>query len=371
MGLLFAVGFALPAHAAKSVTVEQLDQLLAAIRGKSDAKVAKQISGFELSERASLDRLAQWDAEFPGNRTRNALIAIADASAFLELPPAEVPSSPAPDVGAQRTILSRAIDYVSKAMPRLPNFSATRETVHFEDTPELLKVSQAILVQNFSQRGLRSANAPGLSTQTAAYQPLHVIGRSAAIVTYRDGYEVADKQTVKGQNSSRPVTGLTTSGEFGPVLSIVLDDSSEGEISWGYWEKGAAGLRAVFRYRVPQDQSHYRVALPNAQQTVNLSPAYHGEIAVDPETGDIWRISVVSDIAPPYQRVQTAIQVDYAPVAIGERTYMCPVKGVAFSKTPLTDANGEASQPASMQMQLNDVSFTHYHLFRSEMRILP
>jgi hypothetical protein len=69
--------------------------------------------------------------------------------------------------------------------------------------------------------------------------------------------------------------------------------------------------------------------------------------------------------------MQTAILVEYAPVTIGEQSYICPVRGVAFSKVPV--AHGAAAADASavnVQTELNDVAFTQYHLFRSQARIV-
>jgi hypothetical protein len=153
-------------------------------------------------------------------------------------------------------------------------------------------------------------------------------------------------------------------------------------MTWGYWEQdadgpaangqGASGMQAVFRYTVPQEQSSYLVLMPRGKQTIPVYPAYHGEIAIDPANGDILRITVMGDLAPPYERAHIAIMVEYGPIPIGGTTYNCPVKGVALSKMPLAAANGEPQVAAlPVQTQLNDVVFTEYHLFRADARIVP
>jgi hypothetical protein len=141
--------------------------------------------------------------------------------------------------------------------------------------------------------------------------------------------------------------------------------------TWQRWEQGASEPVAIFRYAVPEDQSNYLVGIPSGGKIKDVYPGYHGEIAIDPATGAILRISVVSELTSPYQGMQTAIQVEYGPVTIGEQSYICPVRGVAFSKVPV--AQGAAAQSGSaidVQTQLNDVAFTQYHLFRSEARIV-
>ncbi len=363
---LLLAGTAVPAFAARSMTVEQFDQWTVSERGKSDARIARQIPGMELSERASEVTVAKWEAALPGPRTRDALIALAGASSFLAPPAADIPQKAAPDLITQQRMLSMAVEYVGRTLPKLPDFSATRETMHFEDKPAMQLNAGSPGLQTFSQRGLRQT---GLSNPTSRFQPgepIHFVARSSVMVTYRDGLEVGDTKSAKTEAAE----GFTTTGEFGPILSVVVGDAVRGDVRWGYWEQDSTMLEAVFRYAVPQEQSHYTVALPNAQETVTLSPPYHGEIAIDPATGNILRLTVISDLQPPYQQVQVAIVVEYAPVEIGARTYICPVRGVAVSRIPVA-ASGDAKHPAPVETRLNDVSFRNYHLFRAETKILP
>ena len=129
---------------------------------------------------------------------------------------------------------------------------------------------------------------------------------------------------------------------------------------------------AVYRYRVPQDKSHYLVGFLSGSDWTRLYPAYHGEIAIDPATGSVLRLTMLTDLAAPFQTISEGIRVDYGPEDIGGRTYICPVKGVAFSRLPAEAAspwNGSGLTPP-LQTRLNDVSFTNYHLFRADVRIL-
>src|ERR1039458_325353 len=135
--LLLLTGWAWPAMAAKSVSVGQLEQLLDALRGKSDGKVAQELSDLELTERASPVRLAHWEKDLPGSRSHEALTKLADLAAFLNPPAGDVVPIPGPDSGTQERMLELAGEYVKSTITRLPNFIATRETTHFEDTPSL------------------------------------------------------------------------------------------------------------------------------------------------------------------------------------------------------------------------------------------
>jgi hypothetical protein len=113
------------------------------------------------------------------------------------------------------------------------------------------------------------------------------------------------------------------------------------------------------------------VEIPSGGKVEQIYPGYRGEIAIDPSTGAILRISLVSELPPPYQGMLTAILVEYAPVTIGEQSYICPVRGIAYIKIPVAHAAApETGAAVEVQTQLNDVAFTQYHLFRSKARIV-
>jgi hypothetical protein len=177
--LLLLAGMALPAFAAKRVTTDQLEKVLASVHGKPDAKVAQQLANLELSERLSAAKLTRWEADLPGPESRQALVALADASAFLDPPAAEIPATAPPDVATQRQIVALAVDYASQTISRLPDFFATRDTIRYEDTPP---------------RQLDNGSVTGTFTP---YQPLHPVARSSDVVFYRDGKEVVDSEAAK------------------------------------------------------------------------------------------------------------------------------------------------------------------------------
>ena len=363
--LLFA-GTALPAMAAKSLSVAELEQLLAANKGKSDGHIAQQLSELELTERVSLARLARWEKDFNGRKTAEELMKLADSAAFLKPPAEDVIRDPAPDGETQTRMFDLAMEYVRKMFSELPNFFATRATTHFEDMPS---AEQAVTnAQRLPGHNMRPF---GLSMGGPEAKPLHVAGTYSVTVTFRDGSEVRDAAGRDSKNEASPA-GLTTYGEFGPMLGAVLEDASRGQVTWSHWEQGENDPAAVFHYSVPEDRSNWMVGIPNGTKLEMVYPGYHGEIAIEPATGSILRLSAVADMAPPHQAIEDAILVEYASVAIGDRTYICPAHGVAYSRVPVEGAGQAVQKSAAMvQTQLNDVRFTQYHLFRSDARIVP
>jgi hypothetical protein len=280
---------------------------------------------------------------------------VADASAFLDLPVADIPETPAPDRALQAAVWNKALDYANKMVSRLPNFFATRETIYFADTP---------------------SEPPRDQTATIRYQPLHEVGNSSITVLYRDGHEFVDKASSRRTDAKPSEFELGTDAAFGSVLATVLADSAPAGAAWSHWENGPAGLMAVFRYTVAQKASHYAVTFPGQMRDMHLLPAYHGEIGVNPANGSILRLTMVAELKPGDPGTKVDLLVDYGPVEIGGGTYICPVKSVAYSlvREVRTDSNsmdGEQDVRGPLQSRVNDVVFGKYHLFRAEMRILP
>jgi hypothetical protein len=200
------------------------------------------------------------------------------------------------------------------------------------------------------------------------------------MVTYRDGNEVPYESA--GKLKQEPAFSLTTTGEFGPILVVVVGDALHGKLHWLRWEQGESGAAAVFSYAVPQTDSHFMVGLSAKSEADGILPAYHGEIAIDPATGAIVRLSQFADMTAPHQEMRAQIVVEYAPVTIAGRSYVCPVRGVAFSQFPVpthygptglhgvqvTGTDDQNSWPT--KTELNDVAFTNYHEFRADVRIV-
>lgn len=360
-----------PAALPERVTLAQFEQFLAQPGHPRDAKFAAQIAGFELTERAGSARLAHWVEEFPGKKTRAALTAVGDLSAFAQFPAADLRSAPAPDAKTASQIFSRAVDYVVKTRPRLPNFSALRSTTRFEIGPrdEVFHEQQALrLFTNAAERPVyESLGRAGAGPDGGEW--LFLAARSEMPVSYRDGLEVSESERLGTGQLGGPGAQLSTTGEFGPILSVVVRDAVRGKVEWGRWETGqgqpVAGQRvAVFRYSVPSALSNYAVSDSASGQPT--FPAYHGEIAVDPTSGAILRIVVLAD-ADAGDAAETAIAVDYGPVEIAGKTYLCPVRSIALARGWRSQGGGAAE----LHTFLNDVEFTRYHVFRTEMRIVP
>jgi len=343
----------------RRITVGQLAQALSDGGGKPDGELARQLAGVELTERLGGAELVALQARLRGAKARAALVALADESAFLAPAEAEVPADAPPNVAEQRRMVSLGAEYLEKTNPKLPNFFAVRKTIRYEESQ-----------QHFDDTG----------TNRTDYEPLHPVGSSKETVLYRNGREDVESAKAKRSKPGAGEPGLTTEGTFGPILGAVRDAIEvPGGLTWSRWERGAGGLEAVFRYAVPEKKSKFDVGYccrldGDGTGVFHALTGYHGQIAIDPASGTILRLSVESDLKPSLPMLRSDILVEYGPVEIGARTYICPVRSVSVVRARtikiLTGFSQSFRTFGPYSTMLNDVSFANYHLFRSESRIL-
>jgi VWFA-related protein len=303
---------------AEKVTVEQLEHTLDAAHKKRDQDLAKLLGDMELSERLDSKKLANIQAELPGEKSRQALLVLADASAFLQPPYAEIPTTAAPDAHTQNVILAKAAETLMSSIHKLPDFYAQQTTTRFHD----LKVSY-----------LSPVSAPVI----VEHQAFHPLDNFSGTVYYRNGKEEEEAKTDKYGRKIRPRNGLVNWGAFGQLQRIVVTDIYKGKMEWGHWEQRSTGPVAVFRYSIPKEKSNYVVnycciGLPNeAWHDFQSIPPFHGEIAIDAATGAVYRLMIVTELSPDAPIFQADIVVEYEPVEIGGTMYVCPRKSVTIT----------------------------------------
>ncbi|HKF50354.1 MAG TPA: VWA domain-containing protein [Terracidiphilus sp.] len=350
-----------PAFATRSVSVSQLTQELVALKAKPDKDAAYAIGDMRLTERLGAAQVAELQKGLQGGQSRAALVAIAALSGFMPPSAGEIPSQPAPDVTEQKRILGLFVAYVSKTIPQLPNFLAERVTAHFEDTP---------LVQS-PQGGF------------IPYEPVHYLETNKVGVHYQDGRETVQSESKVSAKAA--AKGLSTRGVFGPILGVVLMDAAHSQLGWGRWEQGQHGVLAVFRFDVPKEKSHYDVdyccvveqagSVAGNEFPFRKIVGYHGEIAVDPATGEARRLVLQAELKSDDPVSKAGILVDYAAVEIGGKTYNCPVHSVSYVLAQKVQVDpyyhfALANQIQPLMNLVTDAVFQKYQVFRSESKIL-
>ncbi len=96
-------------------------------------------------------------------------------------------------------------------------------------------------------------------------------------------------------------------------------------------------------------------------------PGYHGSIWIDPATGTVERLTLIADVKGEADLVTLDVLVDYGPVSIGGKSYICPVRSLALSAIA---ASVKTTTQGLTTEWLNESLFTKYHLFGSTTRII-
>jgi hypothetical protein len=369
--LAIFAALAFPGDAAGQQTIQALEQTLAGGPTKNppdasspdeiadtdllqqlqlDTILARQIDGLELTERLTRVGIEKLVAAYQlGPQSRQALEQLADRSALLEPPASEYPPVPPPDEDTQRRMVEEARAYVLSILSNLPNLFAVRTTHRFDNLPVKLN-GRDLPVES----GLRSK------------------GSFSREITFRDGKEVVNSaQSVIEPQTAGP--GLESHGEFGPEPAIVLLDIRKGTIAFHHWEQTPSGLAAVYHYTVPSAFSRYQVNYNcSAKVPFHESPGYHGSLAIDPALGSVLRITLEVDgkRGDPVSHIASVIE--YGPVVLGNRRYICPLRSLAFMVEEADACGGHSRdqklrQPVAM---LNQTSFTDYHRLGSSAKIV-
>jgi VWFA-related protein len=342
-----------PIPAPRRISIAELQRMLEL--DESDADKARQLIGCELAERLSERRLASLEEIAHGKRTREQLRILADVSSFLRPPADEIPGDPPPDAAAQRQMLSLMVTYLTTTIHKLPDLFARQTTVRYQETPMYLEGPTRI-----------------------DYKPLHITDSWTTTVRNRNGFEITEAKPPKRKPNEAE---LITYGVFGPVLNGVVDTiHKSGDLTWERWEQVATGNVAIFRSVTPSEKSIYEVwlcCLPDGDgnQAFHRFAAYHVEIGIDPQSGAILRLQFQVDLKSTTPMSRSDIMVEYAPVQIGGKTYICPLRSVSIGRPRsvqvLTEWDESFRSWGPFAAMLNDITFDGYHMFRSESHILP
>lgn len=330
---------------------------------RSDKSIAEKLSTVQLSQQLTQRTLNSLSREFQfGSRTLAALDFLTLQSALLDPPREEFVKNDPPDNTACSTMFRAAAEFASAALSHMPDFIATRSTSSWDDAP------------------------PPPNSVTGfvpAFVQIHPSGSSEEDITYREGREVGLDGAAKlsMHTQAQGASGFTSRGEFGPLLRLILSDGFQSRLQWLRWENIADTTAAVFRYSVPESKSKFRLNFccaliqrgrsgldgsSGSGENVSFggTPAFQGELYLDPVSGAVLRITVrtIVDKANPVRAAGLAI--DYGPVEIGGKTYICPIHSVA-------DATVRFYTGGRTIRYINRVDFVHYRRFGSESRILP
>ena len=237
--------------------------------------------------------------------TLPSLLAVLAAAAAAQ--PVAMPESP-PGPAEQRRVLTQVTDFAQGYLERLPDFTCTRRSEHFQSKPGQDWELQVKVAEELSYY-----------RREEHYKIVAVNGAPARKVPIRiaaAGY-------------------YSTNGNFGHLLGELFDPKVRAQFQWNGWQD-LRGIRAyVFAYRVPLERSETSTGRCNSwilfERCSSVNFGYHGLLYIERDTVRVMRITQVADNVPPSYPAGSN-SVDYDAVTVAGAEYLLPVADEAESQ---------------------------------------
>lgn len=301
-GLLVLLCAAL--FAQRAFTVDELVTFIKSqIKNKGDDKTTGDyLKKIKLTQKLDERTVEDLQGLGAGPRTVAALKELATASASLPAPPppaAQLPPKPPPSAAEQAKILQEMRDYAKNYSMSLPNYICVQTTHRKQDPIEALHREGYI--------------ANGDTIQE--------------LLTYFDHKE---SYTVKMYNGKSVANGdhmhyggITSSGEFGSMMSNIFDPENGAEFSWDKWHKLRNDLMYGFAYHVDKEHGY---SMEDLETRRSYTSAYKGVIYWDPSTNAIMRITLDTiGIPSDFPIREVHITLDYDLTKVGDEQFILPL----------------------------------------------
>ena len=358
------VFLALPVWPSRKISVSELEDMLKSMEAekKSDADIATTLKQVELSEELTREAMYHLTDNVPGRLTLEQIYVLEAQSAFLPPPPADIPSTPAPDAAAQKALLDKAAGYVANSYSQLPALTATKTTLRFQDSVQAVASSTGV-----------KGSAKDTTVESSFSDPylfIHYINATVHPVAIEAGSE---KKPAEKDPTRWGANGYIKILEPEPNLSEVFRLAQlSGSFQWVRWESIAGRSMAVFSFSVPKQKDGLKIdvccfpkrteagvanfytastgravggseATPgvggvtgNWQTTMDWNnfktvAPYHGELFIDPGKGIVVRMNVEAEMKPTDAVLQLDTRIDYGAVTAGTNTYVVPVRSIIDS----------------------------------------
>jgi hypothetical protein len=337
--LLCALLLGLCARAAEPpVAVSDLvSRLTAALAtDPDDQRTARPIGNLRLSERLSEETVGLLRQMGCGPGTVRALEALRKPSAGLPVPSEDpIATAPAPSADEQAKILAVMRRWTGAYLASLPDFVCTRTVRQF---------------RGYRKEDWQGAGWP-ISLADGRWHAAGSYSGEAGYVGGRDYYRVAFRDGKPFKGTLEDLGRDLSWGEFGGLMTEILDPSREAAFAWDRWEVHGTRRMAVFRYSI--DVGHARYSLRSAAAGA-VTIAHRGFVYVDPRTGVIGRLILTGVGLPSYFATKAVADLlDYGEVAVGGANFVLPVKAVAYQRAP----NGETRE---------EIEYRDYRKFQSD-----
>ncbi|MGD0499414.1 MAG: hypothetical protein ABSC23_13365 [Bryobacteraceae bacterium] len=325
------------------MTVEQLFAFIQSSvqiikEGKmTDKALADYLAKSKLTERLDDRSVEQMQSLGIGPKTLEALHRLRDQSQSLAAaPPIEPPApprqAPPPSSEEQAAIIHDVREYALAYSQSLPDFICTQVTRRY-GAP-----------RPGTQYGGRADSEP-------AWQALDTLTVRLSYFGQKEDYKLILVNGSLTTQDYKTLDGATTTGDFGSMMKGIFEPATEARFEWDHWATLRSRLTMAFAYRVEQARSQWHIVY---DRSLDIVPAYHGLVYVDPKTHEVMRVTLAAEDLPPDYPVKMAETIlDYDYQDLSGHTFLLPLK----ARTTMTDSNS---------VRRNDEEFRLYRKYTAE-----
>jgi hypothetical protein len=181
------------------------------------------------------------------------------------------------------------------------------------------------------------------------------------LLRYASGQEDYTTLEVNGERVSADrskIGGVQAKGEFGPFLQAVFSKEANANFEW----QGTTDLDGspveVFRYSVPKARSIYTLKSEDGPKQATVG--FHGFVYIEPNTLAVRRVSIeAEDIPIDFSWRESALDVRYNYVAVGEQEYLLPLSATLRLRK------------GKKMILKNEMQFREYKRFAASSRLVP
>jgi hypothetical protein len=285
---------------------------------QSDRETADFLAATKLSQRLDDATVENMEGLGLGPRTVAALHKLSQQSQGLApaqpiAPPAPAPVRPPPTSEEQGAIIDEVREYALNYSQDLPDFICTEVQRRYIAAPP----------------GTRYGGPPN---SEPSYQLHDTLTIRLSFFEQKEEYKPVLVNGAMTNLDYRALGGTIISGDFGSMLREIFERGTAARFEWDHW--GTLHNKPwvmAFAYHVDQSRSQYHVTWDDGK--LDIVPAYHGKIYVDPDTHAVMRVTLEPENMPasfPVHSILTTLDYDY--VDISGHTFLLPEKDETDSR---------------------------------------
>jgi len=260
-----------------------------------------------------------------------------------------LPSTPAPPTPEEQTAVIQATRSAALSFSdHLPNFICTQITRRW--------VNQGPVTSNLDLPQARYGRQPAKTLHLEGAGDWKLRDTLTIQLTYfgqKEQYKLLLVNGRETKQSYESVEGTTHYGDFGSILGLLFQSSSQAKFNWHHWGSLNGQPVMVFSFAVDAEHSQWRIGYG----TQEVVAALKGLAFIEPTQPAVLKLIVnANDIPAKFPIQRSGLELDYRMQTVGDHEFLLPLKAVDWTDTKNLFTKNEAE-------------FRRYRRFSTESKI--